>query len=99
MNMRLVDRSTLCPFCGTSPCPDACPVNEWPRRVDARLLFTRILLGLGLLLALTAMCAPKFGLSLGLSLSGLACCLVYATLRVAEKPGESEGRVTGRRNR
>jgi hypothetical protein len=56
MNIRLKVRDYACPLCGSDEdCPDACPANEWPRRVTPRLLATRCLIGLSLTFALLSM--------------------------------------------
>lgn len=85
MNVRLVSRDS-CVLCGADHCVSACPSNEWPRKVDGRLLATRILVGFVFFLLLATAVVPDYGWQLGLALSALACTLVYAVLRAAEEP-------------
>lgn len=87
MNLRLIDRSEACPLCGSAEgCAVSCPSQEWPPKVDGRLLATRILVGIVFFLLIATAVTPSYGWQLGLSLSALACTLVYAVLRAAEEP-------------
>lgn len=96
--LRLVDRSELCPLCGAQECPPQCPSQEWPPPLDARLILTRCLIGLVCFFALAAMVVPVYGLKLGLALTAFACALLYATLRLSEVP-EGQGRVDSKGQR